>query len=658
MSLYTRSFAFLKPYWLRITTASLSALLYSVFSALLIWMLGPLMMALFDVSSGVNPLRSPGEQVYQNGSIPVVTQPDSIAAASNPLASSTLPSTMPSSTVDGAIPGVGALTEIKESIKAGVEYLVEADTALDTLFNFGLLIIFIVVAKNAFNYLQRFHMAFVQESVARDLRNTIFEKYQKLSFDYFHTQRTGSLMSRVTNDVLILNQSLDVGFNHLVSDVSLVALLGGFLLIISWKLTLMAMVTLPILVWFIYFIGKKIRKYSGRTQERMADITTVLEENISNMRLVKAFGAEEREIGKFHSATNRYFKALLKMVRVRHLSSPINDTLASIVGVVLLMFAGSAVMTGSGDMDASDFFVFIVAMFSLIKPAKSLSTIHARLQEGMAAAERVFSAIDTEPKIIEAPAAISLRGFRDKITYQNVCFEYIPGGNVLSDVSFDVRRGEVVALVGPSGGGKSTLVDLLPRFYDPQGGSVSIDGEDIRNVTLGSLRALMGIVTQETFLFNDTVRGNILYGVESASEDEIIQAASAAHAHGFIMELPEKYETKVGARGVRLSGGQRQRLAIARALLRNPDILIFDEATSALDTESEHHVQEAINNLMKNRTALVIAHRLSTIRNADRIITIDRGRVVEMGTHEELLKVGGLYSRLYNMQFRKLETIA
>lgn len=610
-NIYLRTLGILRPYWLRLVLASGSAAMYAFFSAALIWMIGPLLMAVFSLTE---------------------TQ---IGGADTP-----------------ALPYAdGALSSAKEAIKGFIQSLVDAPTPISRLFNFCALVIVIVVGKNGFNYLQGFTMAFAQQALVRDLRNRLFNKYQDLSFDHFHMERTGALMSRVTNDVMILNHSLDLGFNHLVADFTLAALLVSFLILLSWKLTLIAALSLPLLFIFIYFIGKKIRKYSTRSQERMEDVTSTLEENLSNFRIVKAFGAEAKEKEKFSRATERYFRALLRMTRITHLNSPINDTLASAVGIFLLYFAGTTVLAGSGQMDASDFMVFIVALFALIKPAKSLTTTHTRLQEGMAASVRIFEKLDLTPKVKEKPGARVVKSLRRALEYRDVSFSYIPGEPVLKNICFTVERGEVVALVGPSGGGKSTLIDLLPRFYDPQSGGVYIDGVDVRDVTLDSLRSLLGVVTQETYLFNDTIAANIGYGVGTYSHSELVAAAKVANAHEFIEDCPAGYQTVIGNRGVRLSGGQRQRLAIARALMRNPEILIFDEATSALDTESEHQVQSAIDRVMENRTALVVAHRLSTIRKADRILVIAGGEIVESGGHDELCAANGLYRRLHDMQF-------
>jgi subfamily B ATP-binding cassette protein MsbA len=586
-----------------------SAALSAVLSGALVWMVGPLMMTLF-------------------------------------LGDSTAFSSMadPTQSLTG-------LAQVRESLNEAVNNLVLAETQHGTLVNFCIIIFFVVIIKNLFLYLQGFFMAFVQQSIIRDLRNDLFAKYQSLSLDYFHRRRTGETMSRITNDVMVLNDSIDVGFNRLIADALGVLIFASFLFILSWQLTLLSLVVMPAVFGFIWYTGRKLRKYSERSQQRMADVNSVLEESLNNMRIVKAFSMEAFELKKFFTATKEFFKSLLRMTRIRQLASPINDILATVAGVIILLYAGTQIIEGRGAMDAGDFLTFVLALFSMIKPVKSLSQVHIKLQEGVAASERIFAVIDTPVRIADTPTARAISKFADRISYDSVSFSYNGTDPILREISFNINRGEVVALVGPSGGGKSTLIDLLPRFYDPQGGQISIDGVDIRNVTLHSLRNMMGIVTQETILFNDTIRNNIAYGLNGVPHGRIEEAARMANAHDFILTQPQGYETVVGNRGVMLSGGQRQRLAIARALLKNPPILIFDEATSALDTESEKQVQEAIDHLMSGRTTLVVAHRLSTIRHADRILVIDRGCIVEYGTHEELFSKNGIYHRLYSMQF-------
>ena len=630
MNFYKRTFLILRSYWKQLAVASFSAALHAIFSGMMVWVAGPLMMTLFQVEN--LPLPQTSTENVQK-----VSPPEN---------------SVTSVTIDEQLASMA--DNIRETMKSWVNDFVEADDRQDMLINFCWLILIIVLAKNIFLYVQGFFMAFVQQSVIRKFRNELFAKYQRLSLDYFHRRRTGQIISRVTNDVVVLNESIDIGFNRLVTDLLMAGVLFFFLIILSWKLTLLAMVVLPIVFGFIWFVGKKLRKYSERSQEKMADVNSVLEESITNMRVVKAFAMENFELKKFFAATKDYFRSLLWMTRIRHLASPINDMLATAAGVMILLYAGRQIISGSGEIDAGDFMTFIFAMFTMIRPVKSLTQIHVKLQEGLAAAERIFEVIDADEKIVDRPDSKPMTKFNHCISYEAVSFSYNETEQVLDNVSFTVNSGEVVAVVGPSGAGKSTLLDLLPRFYQPQSGIITIDGIDIRQIKLASLRNMMGIVTQETLLFNDTIANNIAYGLEDIGRQEIIEAAKMANAHQFIEEFAKGYESEVGNRGVMLSGGQRQRLAIARALLKNPQILIFDEATSALDTESVLLVQQAIDRLMSGRTVLVIAHRLSTIKHADRIIVIDDGRIVESGNHSDLLSNDGLYNRLYSLQFQEV----
>ncbi len=383
----------------------------------------------------------------------------------------------------------------------------------------------------------------------------------------------------------------------------------------------------------------------------MGNLTSVLQETISGIRVVKAFVMEKFEIGKFTDTTKDYFKTMVRLTRIGSLGPPLTEILGVFAAVLLLWFAGRDIVTGN--LDPGRFFLFLFAMLSLMQPVRTLSHLNIDIQQGLAAAKRIFEILDTEPRTRNHPQALRIDSLKDKIAFENVSFSYDSSEKkVLSNISFDVRAGEIAALVGPSGAGKSTLMDLLPRFYDPTSGEIRIDGTDLKKIDLGSLRNLMGIVTQETILFNDTVWNNIAYGHQNASMKEVEASARAANAHQFIMQMPQEYQTIIGDRGVKISGGERQRLAIARALFKNPPVLIFDEATSSLDTESEALVQEAIDRLMKGRTVFVIAHRLSTIQNADKIVVLDDGGIVQMGEHSNLIQQEGLYKRLYEMQFK------
>lgn len=625
MKMLLRTLAYLKPHWKRLLVASTSAAIHALLAAMLVWMAGPLLMTLFDASDTL--------QTTTEGAPSAVEEKVGQQLGEN----------------------YDFFVRTKNYLKDKVNETVNGPTRRDTLINFCIMILVISVSSNFFLYIQGFFMAYVQQGVIRNFRNLLFEKYQHLSLAYFHKERTGQIISRVTNDVLVLNETVDLGFNRLVTDSLTVIILSSFLLLLSWKLTLLAALVLPLVFGFIYWMGKKLRKYSARTQEKMADVNSVLEESISNIRIVKAYAMEKFEIGKFFRATLEYFKSLVKMTRVRHLASPINDVMIVGAGIFILYIAGLRIIEGGAELDAGDFITFIIAMFTLVKPTKSLLSIHIKIQEGLAAAERIYGVLDAPILVTPPEKPIAKKNFEKSVKYENVSFAYNPSEPVLKDISFELKKGEVMALVGPSGAGKSTLVDLLPRFYDPIGGRILIDDIDIRQIDFDDLRLLMGIVTQETFLFNDTIRNNIAYGMNDVSDEQIIEAAKAANSDRFIQEFDEKYDTVVGARGVRLSGGQRQRITIARALIKNPDILIFDEATSSLDTESEQLVQEAIDRLMENRTTLVIAHRLSTIKNADRILVVDKGTIVECGTHEDLIDRNGLYHKLYMMQFREAQ---
>ena len=494
-------------------------------------------------------------------------------------------------------------------------------------------------------------MAYVEQGIIKHFRDRIYEHLHTLSLSYFHRHQTGHLISRVMNDVTILNEAVNASLIHLLRNPLMVVVYLGILLVLSWKLTLAVLVVFPFGGRLIALIGKKLRKHSLRSQERIADITSVLEETLFGIRVVKAFAMERFEIEKFRKATEHFRRSATKLRRIRRLASPTTEFMGAAIGVMILWIGGRQVLIG-GSLAPEEFMAFLTTMFLMMQPLKSLGNVYSRIKVGIAAGERIFEVLDTPPKLCERKHARAMDTLREDICYRNVWFAY-NSEPVLQDIDLRVKVGEVLAIVGPSGAGKSTLVDLLPRFYDPTQGVITIDGVDLRDLRIADLRRLMGVVTQETILFNDAVRNNIAYGHPEIEDKQIITAAQAANAHDFILDLPQGYETVIGDRGVKLSGGQRQRLSIARAILKNPPILIFDEATSALDSEAEQLVQEAIEHLMQGRTAFVIAHRLSTIQNAHRIIVMDEGRIVQEGTHEALINQKGLYRKLYQMQFGK-----
>ncbi len=495
-------------------------------------------------------------------------------------------------------------------------------------------------------------MTQIEQGLVTDLRNDLYRHIHQLPLAYFTNERTGNLISRIMNDVNVVNSGISATFNTLIKEPMLVVVYLAITLILSWQLTLMAFIVFPLVLLIISLIGRRVHRESGMVQERIADLTSVLHETISGVKVVKAFGMEDFENRKFAEKGSAYLRTVLRVTQVRNLASPSTEFLSAMAGGVIIWYGGLQVL-GQESMKASEFLGFLFALFQLMPPIKELSNVNNRIQEATAAGKRVFEILDTEPNIRDVPQPAKLRGFRDQLEFRDVSFRYDEGDLVLADINFTIRKGEVIAVVGPSGAGKSTLVDLVPRFYDPTSGSILIDGVDLRTVELKSLRENIGIVTQETILFNDTVRNNIAYGLENCPLERIIMAAKAANAHTFVSEMAAGYDSVIGERGVKISGGERQRLSLARAILKNPPILILDEATSALDTESEILVQEAIERLMAGRTSIVIAHRLSTIKHADRILVIEAGRIVETGKHDDLVQnEHGLYRKLYELQFR------
>jgi subfamily B ATP-binding cassette protein MsbA len=516
-----------------------------------------------------------------------------------------------------------------------------------------LLIVFVFRAITSFTSEYAFQK--VGLSTVRDLRNELYERMIHQSHGFFSKRSTGEMVSRVVSDADAIQAAVSTRMGDLLQEsVTLVGLIV-YLFILNPVLAVVSLIGAPLIVTPVVQFGKRLRKTTHRSQERMAEIATLLEETIRGVRIVKAFTMEPFEIGRFREATRRHLRWNLSAQRIQALTSPVMELLAGLCMVLLFYYAQSRI--AAGRLTTGEFVSFLTALALMYAPIKKLNKVNLSLNTALSAAERVFLMLDVPNEVVEKPGALALQGVGQGIRYDGVTFTY---GNepVLKNVDLDVAPGEIVALVGGSGAGKSTLVNLLPRFYDVSEGQITVDGVDIRDTELVSLRRLMGFVTQEVILFNDTVRNNIAYGRSDVDEQLVIDAARAANAHEFITNLPQGYDTVVGESGVLLSGGQRQRLAIARALFKDPPILVLDEATSALDTESERLVQQALNNLMRGRTTLVIAHRLSTIRSAHKIVVLDKGRIVESGTHEQLLSRRGVYRKLYDLQFVDDEVVA
>jgi len=545
-----------------------------------------------------------------------------------------------------------SLEVLRDELMGRLTSLLMHGTREESLRRIVLVFFGLVLIRNITGYVQFLFTDYVQLSFIRDLRERLYDKFTELPLAYFHRHRTGELMSRATNDVMVMNRCVNMSFTNLSRDPILIVMYLGTALLMSWRLTLIALILLPLSLGIIMVLGKLLRRYSRRQQEAMAVLTARLQETITSIRVIKAFTGEKRERASFRIESQRLWHTVLKMARFQRLSSPLTEQLSMLVGLFILWYGGRQVLAGDS-LTPSQFITFLFAVFSLGKPIKELSLVNGAIQEGMAAAERFFEVIDHPLEVEESPDAVRLDQVKGRVEFRNVRFSYdSKDGEVLRGIDLVVEPGESVALVGPSGAGKSTFVDLIPRFYDPTGGQVLLDGWDLRELQLQSLRESMGVVTQDVILFNDSILANIAYGRPEARREEIEAAARAANAQEFILRLPMGYDTMIGDRGLKLSGGQRQRLSIARAILSNPPVMILDEATSALDTESELLVQEAIDHLMANRTTFVIAHRLSTIQNVDRICVLEDGRIVQTGSHEALLAEGGLYCHLHNLQFR------
>lgn len=513
-----------------------------------------------------------------------------------------------------------------------------------------LAVVVFTILKNVFRYLALYVLVPYRNYTVRDLRNAVYKKVMRLQLSYFTEEKKGDTISRMSNDITEVEFAIMTSLEAMFKGPFQILVTLVLLIIMSWKLTLIILVLLPLNGFIISRIGKKLKKNASRAQGRLGLLMSLFEESLSGIRIIKGFGKEAYFFRKFSTENKHLTTINIKVNHSRDLSSPLSETMGITTLSMVLFIGGRMVQTGTGIMDPTAFILFILLFAQVIDPAKSFATAFYNVQKGAASADRIEEILRIPETLKEAENPLTLAGIRSGIEFKNVGFQYTPEKKTLTDISFSIPLGKTVALVGASGSGKSTLADLLARFYDVNEGQVLIDGMDIRDIKVKDLRGLMGLVTQESILFNDSVFNNIAFGNHEVSYEQIVEAAKAANAHEFIVHMEKGYYTNIGDRGGKLSGGQRQRIAIARAILKNPQILILDEATSALDTSSERLVQEALNTLMKNRTSLVIAHRLSTIQNADLIIVMENGRIVERGSHQELYAHKGLYRNLLEMQ--------
>ena len=600
-NIYARLGRLVLPYWPILLVSTIASLFYVVFNSLSIWL----------TASLINNILIDFDQLIEKHS-----------ALS------------------------GQILTLNDQLKYWTNEIILRETPRETLKVLCITILIVFVVKNIFLYIKNICLSYVQFNLITSIRNKLYHHFHSLSLSFFDKTRTGELSSIIVTDVSNMRVALGTSFHKVFVEPINILMFITLLFVINTKLALYATVIIPITGVIIFWIGRSIRRKSRRTAKQIAGIMGILNEILNSVRVVKAFGTEDYERKRFKKEQEQYYKLIFQRARLRLTASPITETIGAIIGVLLLWIGGMDVLV-TGTMNSEDFIRFILILFSVLGPIRLLSNVSINLQKGVASAERVFEIFDTHVEIEDSPDAVDIPLFSNEIGFHKVCFNYDADAPVIQDVSFSIPRGKVVAIVGPSGAGKSTIADLIPRFYDVDSGSISIDGIDIRHVKLISLRSKMGIVTQETILFDETIEFNIAYGIEHYTQEKLNAATQAANAYDFILEQPQGFQTIIGEKGIKLSGGQRQRIAIARAILRNPPILILDEATSSLDTESERKVQLALENLMRDRTTLVIAHRLSTIQRADIIIVLDKGCIMETGNHLSLLNKGGLYQKLY-----------
>ena len=602
MKLYLRILKYIKPYRILVLLSLLSSFIFVTMNSLSVWMIGSL------ISTIINPESAP--------------------LIKNPIT-------------------------INDNLKLFTQYLIGTGNKIDQLQSLCLLMIIIFMIKNIFLYISRVCMSFVQNKLIGDIRDQLFYHMQQLSISFYDKNKTSEMSSILVTDVAKMRTAFIQSVQNLVIEPFNLLIFTFLLFIISPKMTLLSLIIIPISGFFIIKIGSSLRRKAKRTSIQIAELINTLHESLSGIRIIKAFSMEKYEINKFIKENLKYFNLLFKQDKLSNLITPINDMVGVSIAAILLWIGGVDVFQGNG-LTPDDFMKFILLLFAVMQPIRKLGGVNAQIQAGLASSERVFSILDSPITVLNPKKPVDFQSFNNHIIFKDVYFKYELGDEEsLKNINVQIQKGDTIAIVGSSGAGKSTFVDLIPRFYDVSSGEIIIDNHNIKDIKLDDLRHKMGIVTQNTILFNDTIFANIAYGVSNVNYDNVETAARAANIHEFINSLPSKYESMIGEQGVLLSGGQKQRISIARAILKNPEILILDEATSSLDSESERHVQDAIDHLVKNKTVIVIAHRLSTITNADKIIVMDNGEIIEQGSHDDLISSNGKYKKLYNVQMIK-----